>query len=44
MYYGISKNESAFVQAWADSCADADYRILVDTGSTDDTPDVAELC
>ena len=39
--YGISKNESAFVQAWADSCADADYRILVDTGSTDDTAALA---
>jgi len=39
--YGISKNESAFVQAWADSCAEADYRILVDTGSTDDTAALA---
>ena len=35
--YTIAKNEEAFVQRWADSCAEADYRLIVDTGSTDDT-------
>ena len=35
--YTIAKNEEAFVQRWADSCAEADHRLIVDTGSTDDT-------
>ena len=35
--YTIAKNEEPFVQRWADSCADADYRFIVDTGSTDNT-------
>lgn len=33
----IAKNEAQFVQRWADSCAEADYRIILDTGSTDKT-------
>ena len=39
--YTIAKNEEQFVQRWADSCADADYRLILDTGSTDDTYSVA---
>jgi tetratricopeptide (TPR) repeat protein len=36
--YTIAKNEEQFVKRWADSCAEADYRIILDTGSTDFTP------
>jgi len=39
--YTIAKNEEQFVQRWADSCTDADYRLILDTGSTDDTYSVA---
>lgn len=39
--YTITKNEEQFIKRWADSCADADYRLVVDTGSTDNTPSVA---
>lgn len=35
--YAIALNEEAFVSRWAESCADADYRIILDTGSTDAT-------
>ena len=35
--YTITKNEEQFIKRWADSCVDADYRLVVDTGSTDDT-------
>ena len=35
--YTIAKNEAAHVERWAESAADADYRIVADTGSTDDT-------
>lgn len=35
--YAIAKNESKHVERWAKSAKDADYTILVDTGSTDDT-------
>lgn len=40
----IMKNEEKFVKRWADSCADADYRILLDTGSTDNAVAVAKEC
>jgi glycosyltransferase involved in cell wall biosynthesis len=30
-------NEAAHAQRWADSAVDADYRVVADTGSTDDT-------
>lgn len=40
--YTIAKNEAQFVQRWADSCAEADYRLILDTGSTDDTVALAE--
>lgn len=39
--YTIAKNEAQFVQRWADSCVDADYRIILDTGSTDNTVTLA---
>ncbi|MEY4720267.1 MAG: hypothetical protein RL563_2885 [Pseudomonadota bacterium] len=41
--YTITKNEEQFIQRWADSCREADYRLIVDTGSTDNTLQVAEL-
>ncbi len=33
----IAKNEEQFVQRWAESCEEADHRLILDTGSTDDT-------
>jgi len=35
--YAIALDESAHAERWANSAADADYRIVADTGSTDDT-------
>lgn len=35
--YTIAKNEEQFVRRWAESCVDADYRLILDTGSTDNT-------
>jgi glycosyltransferase involved in cell wall biosynthesis len=35
--YAIALNESQFAERWATSAADADYRFVADTGSTDDT-------
>lgn len=35
--YTIALNEAGHVRRWAESAADADYRIVVDTGSTDQT-------
>ncbi|UCI19168.1 glycosyltransferase [Mesorhizobium sp. B2-1-8] len=35
--YTIALNEAAHVERWAASAEDADYRVVVDTGSTDDT-------
>jgi len=40
--YTIAKNEEQFVERWAESCKDADYRIILDTGSTDKTVELAE--
>jgi len=40
----IMKNEEKFVKRWADSCAQADYRILLDTGSSDNAVAVAKEC
>ena len=37
----IAKNEEQFVQRWAESAADADYRIILDTMSTDRTVGIA---
>lgn len=41
--YTITKNEEQFINRWAESCKEADYRLIVDTGSTDNTIQVAEL-
>ncbi|TDQ83106.1 glycosyltransferase involved in cell wall biosynthesis [Dongia mobilis] len=35
--YTIALNEEKFASRWAQSCADADYRIVADTGSLDST-------
>jgi len=40
----ISKNESQFVQRFCESAKDADLIQIADTGSTDDTVNVAEEC
>ena len=40
--YTPAKNESKHATAWAESCADADYRIVIDTGSSDDTKHLLE--
>jgi glycosyltransferase involved in cell wall biosynthesis len=40
----IMKNEEQFIKRWAESCADADYRILLDTGSTDNSVALAKEC
>lgn len=42
--YTIAKNEEQFVERWAESCKDADYRLILDTGSTDGTIDKAYEC
>lgn len=41
--YAIAKNEAQHVERWAESAAEADRVILVDTGSTDNTVAIAEL-
>ena len=40
----IMKNEAKHVKRWAESCETADYRYLLDTGSTDDSVAIAEEC
>ena len=35
--YAICRNESQFVDTWLNSMAEADYIVVLDTGSTDDT-------
>lgn len=35
--YTIAKNESQFVDSWYQSAKEADYLLIADTGSTDDT-------
>ena len=39
--YTITKNEESFIERWAASCEEADIRLIVDTGSSDNTIDVA---
>jgi glycosyltransferase involved in cell wall biosynthesis len=39
--YAISKNEEKHVKRWFDSSSDADYHIIADTGSTDQTVQIA---
>lgn len=40
--YTIAKNEEQFVKTWAESAKDADYRIILDTGSSDNTVKLAK--
>lgn len=39
--YTIALNEKEFVRRWAESCKEADFRFILDTGSTDGTVDEA---
>lgn len=39
--YTIAKNEERHVGRWAHSCQDADYRLILDTGSADNTVNIA---
>lgn len=38
--YTIALDESNFAQRWADSVREADYLVVADTGSTDNTPQI----
>lgn len=38
--YAPGKNEEKHAKAWADSCAEADYKIVIDTGSKDKTKEI----
>lgn len=40
--YAIALNEEKHVQRWYESSKDADYHLIADTGSTDDTVKIAE--
>ena len=40
--YTIAKNEEQFVEAWYNSAKDADYLLIADTGSTDNTVELAK--
>lgn len=40
--YTISLNEEKHIKRWAESAKDADYIVLVDTGSTDNTVQIAQ--
>ena len=40
--YAPALNENKNSAAWALSCADADYRVVIDTGSTDDTKQILQ--
>lgn len=42
--YGIAKNEEKFIKRMCDSAAGADYIVIADTGSTDNTVGVAKEC
>ena len=39
--YAICKDEEKHVKRWLESCREADYVCLLDTGSTDDTMEIA---
>ena len=38
--YAIAKNEAQFVRRWMESMSEADEIVVLDTGSTDETPDL----
>jgi glycosyltransferase involved in cell wall biosynthesis len=40
--YTIAKNEESFVRTWQNSAKDADYLFILDTGSTDNTVNLAK--
>jgi len=40
--YTIALNEAKFIRRWYESAKDADYLFIADTGSTDNTYDIAE--
>jgi glycosyltransferase involved in cell wall biosynthesis len=40
--YTIALNEAQFIKRWYESAKDADYLLIADTGSTDETYDIAE--
>lgn len=40
--YTIAKNEEQFVKRWYESCKDADYIFILDTGSSDKTVELAK--
>jgi len=42
--YAICKNEEAFVQRWYNSMSEADYIVVLDTGSTDNTVSLLTQC
>lgn len=42
--YAISKNEGKFVKRFCESAKEADEIVIVDTGSTDDTVNIAKEC
>jgi tetratricopeptide (TPR) repeat protein len=39
--YAVALNEKQFVKRWAESCKEADFRFILDTGSTDGTVEEA---
>jgi glycosyltransferase involved in cell wall biosynthesis len=39
--YGVAKNEEYNVKSWYESTKNADYHFILDTGSTDNTIEVA---
>lgn len=41
--YAIAKNEAKHVKRWLDATEDADFRLVADTGSTDDTVKLLNL-
>lgn len=41
--YALAKNERKHVEDWAASCAEADVRVVTDTGSTDGTAEALAL-
>lgn len=42
--YAISKNEASFVERFCESAKDADMILIADTGSTDNTVELARAC